>query len=85
MGTLTDERRARAARSCSRSPREITDGGEQFTRDDRAAVTERFGQGLGLATMEERVRGVGGRFHVRARPGAGTHVHAYVPLGTAKR
>jgi PAS domain S-box-containing protein len=38
------------------------------------------GRGLGLVTMSERVGALGGRFRVRANPGDGTHVHAWVPL-----
>ncbi|MEW5974249.1 MAG: PAS domain-containing protein [Acidobacteriota bacterium] len=37
--------------------------------------------GLGLASMEERVRLVRGRFSVRSEPGQGTEVRAEVPLG----
>ena len=33
----------------------------------------------GLVGMAERAEAVGGRFHVRARPGGGTVVEAYVP------
>jgi signal transduction histidine kinase len=38
------------------------------------------GRGLGLVTMQERVGGFGGHLRVRANPGDGTHVHAWVPL-----
>jgi signal transduction histidine kinase len=38
------------------------------------------GRGLGLVTMHERVGGLGGHLRVRASPGDGTHVHAWVPL-----
>lgn len=44
-----------------------------------------YGRGLGLATMDERVSAFNGHFHVRANPGDGTHVHAWVPLPGAHR
>jgi PAS domain S-box-containing protein len=37
-------------------------------------------RGLGLLSMEERVRLAEGTFHIRTRPGDGTEVHAWVPL-----
>jgi PAS domain S-box-containing protein len=37
-------------------------------------------RGLGLVSMEERVRLIDGRLVVRSRPGGGTHVHAWAPL-----
>jgi signal transduction histidine kinase len=37
--------------------------------------------GLGLVSMEERVRLLGGTLRVRSRPGAGTEVVACIPLG----
>ena len=36
--------------------------------------------GLGLISMEERVRLVGGTFHIQSKPGAGTTVEVIVPL-----
>ena len=40
-----------------------------------------FGKGgLGLISMEERVRAVGGTLEVQSKPGAGTTVTAFVPL-----
>jgi PAS domain S-box-containing protein len=41
----------------------------------------RSGQrGLGLVSMEERARLLGGRLVVRSRRGRGTHVHAWLPV-----
>lgn len=37
------------------------------------------GEGLGLSTLRERVRLVGGRLTVRARPGSGTILRAEIP------
>jgi signal transduction histidine kinase len=38
--------------------------------------------GLGLVSMQERLRFVGGRLEVKSRPGAGTEVDAILPLIT---
>jgi signal transduction histidine kinase len=37
-------------------------------------------RGLGLVSMEERLRIVGGTLAIRSRPGFGTHVEARVPI-----
>jgi signal transduction histidine kinase len=39
-------------------------------------------RGLGLVGMEERVRHLGGAFHVRSTPGAGTKVDVELPLAS---
>jgi len=39
-------------------------------------------RGLGLVGMEERVRHLGGAFHVRSAPGAGTKVDVELPLAS---
>ena len=36
--------------------------------------------GVGLMSMQERVRAVNGRFHIESRPGAGTKIIASVPM-----
>jgi len=36
--------------------------------------------GLGLTSMNERVKAVGGRLTMRSRPGGGTTIHACIPL-----
>jgi len=36
--------------------------------------------GLGLVSMEERVRLVNGRFSIQSHPGKGTRVEAWVPV-----
>ena len=53
----------------------IADLGEGFDLD--AARKQR--RGLGLASMEERVRLVGGNFRLRSQRGRGTHIHILVP------
>ncbi|MDH4304169.1 MAG: PAS domain-containing protein [Nitrospira sp.] len=37
-------------------------------------------KGLGLTSMEERVRMLNGTFRIRTKPGDGTELHAWVPL-----
>jgi two-component system sensor histidine kinase UhpB len=54
----------------------ITDDGHGF---DLAAV--RPGQGLGLSSLDERVRLVGGTLQIDTRPQWGTEVRVEVPLG----
>jgi signal transduction histidine kinase len=39
-------------------------------------------RGLGLVSMEERLRIVGGTLSVRSQQGSGTHVEAKVPIGS---
>ena len=51
----------------------IIDEGEGF---DPAALSS----GLGLMSMQERVRFLGGRVSVESQPGIGTQVHAELPL-----
>ena len=39
------------------------------------------GRGLGLTSMSERLRVVGGQFSIDSQPGRGTTIHAVVPIG----
>ena len=55
----------------------ISDKGVGF---DLASLRERTG--LGLISMRERLRLVGGRLLVRSTPGGGTRLHASVPVPT---
>ena len=41
------------------------------------------GPGLGLTSMKERLKGVGGQLSIHSQPGRGTMIHAVVPLPTA--
>jgi signal transduction histidine kinase len=43
------------------------------------------GQGLGLSSIEERLRLVKGTFSVESQPGLGTRVYAHAPLVGASR
>ena len=55
----------------------IEDGGAGF--DARAAASR---QGLGLLSIEERARLVGGRAPIESAPGRGTTVRVYIPVST---
>jgi two-component system, NarL family, sensor kinase len=57
----------------------ITDTGVGF---DREAATSK--KGMGIVSMEERVRLVVGTFTIRSRPGFGTRVLVEVPLNEDK-
>jgi two-component system, NarL family, sensor histidine kinase UhpB len=50
----------------------IKDSGVGFTPGER--------RGLGLVSMQERVRSVGGSLSIRSRPGYGTYLFAKVPI-----
>jgi signal transduction histidine kinase len=54
----------------------IGDDGRGFDRDLAAVLP-----GLGLVSMDERVRAVGGRLTIDTQPGAGTTVAIDVPIG----
>lgn len=57
-------------------------GGVQLTVEDdgRGFDPAHAGAGLGLTSMAERARELGGRVSVRSRPGEGTRVVAWLPL-----
>ena len=74
---------ARAANVTLRAPGtsfelQIEDNGIGF---DGGAIRTRGG--LGLASMEERVRVVGGMFHIETHPGSGARITARIPNGVA--
>ena len=50
--------------------------------DDGRGFDARRVRGLGLVGMEERVRHLGGAFHVESTPGAGTKVDVELPLAS---
>jgi two-component system CheB/CheR fusion protein len=54
---------------------QISDSGEGFQAAERRA-------GLGLISMEERARLIGGRFAIESKPGEGTRVTVEVPAPT---
>ena len=53
----------------------VEDTGNGFDIDEA-----RKSGGLGLISMEERVRLVNGKFKIRSQPGVGTTVEVFVPL-----
>jgi PAS domain S-box-containing protein len=57
----------------------IHDNGKGFEEEEASS------RGLGLLSMEERVRLAEGTFRIRTRPGDGTEVHAWVPLPSDER
>ncbi len=54
----------------------VRDDGKGFVQEP----SESTSHGLGLISMEERVRLFQGTFRIRSSPGKGTEVHAWVPL-----
>ena len=54
----------------------VYDDGRGFKPSRNGAALK----GLGLTSMEERVRALSGMFRVRTRPGDGTEIRAWVPL-----
>jgi len=50
--------------------------------DDGRGFDTRRVRGLGLVGMEERVNHLGGVFHVRSRPGAGTKIAVELPIAS---
>ena len=50
--------------------------------DDGRGFDARRVRGLGLVGMEERVRHLGGAFHVRSTPGGGTKVDVELPIAS---
>jgi signal transduction histidine kinase len=57
---------------------EITDDGRGFDVERRLVQAARAGR-LGLIGMGERIRLLGGRFHVESAPGGPTRIHASIP------
>ena len=56
----------------------VTDPGRGFDVERRAT-----GDGLGLASMEERIRLLRGTLELKTEPGAGTELMAKIPLGVS--
>jgi signal transduction histidine kinase len=53
----------------------IADSGPGFDLDEAIR-----GPGLGLTSMNERLKAVGGRLSIESQPGQGTTIHAVAPL-----
>jgi signal transduction histidine kinase len=54
----------------------VTDSGVGYDHDQ---IRER--NGLGVISMRERLRALGGRLSIQSAPGEGTRVEAVVPIG----
>ncbi|GAB2700885.1 PAS domain S-box protein [Paenibacillus thermoaerophilus] len=62
--------------------RDTDEGIEAVIEDKGAGIPEhRRGKGVGLHSMEERARSVGGRLRIESQPGRGTRVVLTVPRG----
>jgi PAS domain S-box-containing protein len=57
----------------------VSDSGRGFDRE-----TAMQGRGLGLASMQERVRLVNGTIEIQSKPMGGTTIHVRVPFGSEK-
>jgi signal transduction histidine kinase/ligand-binding sensor domain-containing protein len=55
----------------------IHDDGTGF---DPGAPSKRAGGGSGMSNLQERIRGIGGRFDCAIQPGQGTRISFYVPI-----
>jgi PAS domain S-box-containing protein len=58
----------------------IQDDGKGFVQESGGVPA----RGLGLPSLEERVRLLNGRFRIRTDPGCGTEVHAWIPLSDTR-
>jgi signal transduction histidine kinase len=53
-------------------------------RDDGRGMAADASAGLGISGMQERVEGLGGRYHLQSQIGRGTCVNVIIPLGDPK-
>ena len=58
----------------------VVDRGRGFDVNSRSPRT-----GIGIRSMQERLRSLGGQFEITSRPTEGTRIDAWVPLRTASR
>jgi PAS domain S-box-containing protein len=78
LGNVVKHSRASSARVTMKGDRHelvltVQDGGVGFVADQRV-------EGLGLVSIRERVRSIGGELKVRSAPGQGTVIEARVPV-----
>ncbi|WP_020576417.1 sensor histidine kinase [Actinopolymorpha alba] len=64
---------------------EVSDDGRGIGDDPAPPVNDQFGGGYGMRSMAERAELVGGRLHLRSRPGGGTTVAARVAVPDSQR
>ncbi len=55
-----------------------------LVRDDGRGMSVEAPAGLGITGMQERVEGLGGRYHLQSQTGLGTCVNITVPLGNSE-
>jgi two-component system sensor histidine kinase UhpB len=55
-----------------------------IVRDDGRGMAADASAGLGISGMQERVEGLGGRYHLQSQTGRGTCVNITIPLGDAE-
>jgi len=60
----------------------VEDNGSGFDTAAPRGVSANGGSGMGLTSITERARQFGGRVAVQSRPGSGTRVVAWIPLGS---
>jgi signal transduction histidine kinase len=60
----------------------VADNGCGF---DPETVAVRPGGGVGLQSLQERVKRLGGVFELDARPGSGVTLHVEMPLGEGRQ
>jgi signal transduction histidine kinase len=60
----------------------VEDNGSGFDTAAPRGVSANGGSGMGLTSITERARQFGGRVAVQSRPGSGTRVVAWMPLGS---
>jgi signal transduction histidine kinase len=58
----------------------VADRGRGFDVNNRSPR-----DGIGIRSMEERLRSLGGQLEVKSRPMGGTRIYAWVPLTVARR
>lgn len=69
-------------KACERSVTfTVEDNGEGFTMA-RVLGKETFRQGIGLASMEERVRMLGGSLEIKSQVGLGTRISFTIPIAS---
>lgn len=80
--SLTNARKHAGATRATAEIRRVADEVHVRVRDEGAGfdVEDARQRGFGLVGMSERVRLAGGNFWIESRPGAGTEVHARLPI-----
>ena len=75
-----DDAKVELSGHCNRIELCISDSGTGFTPESARAEA-----GIGLISMRERLRLVGGHISVESEPSLGTQIHVRVPLASTHR